>query len=101
MVVVANSQRRRAGARGGPCQDRDVSAWWLSRKERANDQATSSIKDGFRRPCTLQASVEQLPLRVHAAEAVPLAEELEKIRAGRRYGPQPLAEILLIVLARL
>jgi transposase len=49
----------------------------------------------------LQAAVEQLPRAAHAAEAAPLAEELEKIKAGRRYGPQPLADILPIVLARL
>jgi transposase len=49
----------------------------------------------------LQAAVEQLPRTTHAAEAAPLAEELEKIQAGRRYGPQPLADILPIVLARL
>ena len=49
----------------------------------------------------LQAAIEQLPRVAYAAEAVPLAEELEKIKAGRRYGPQPLADILPIVLARL
>jgi transposase len=49
----------------------------------------------------LQAAIEQLPRAAYAAEAVPLAEELEKIKAGRRYGPQPLADILPIVLARL
>jgi hypothetical protein len=49
----------------------------------------------------LKAAVEQLPRAEHAAEAAPLVEELEKIKAGRRYGPQPLADILPIVLARL
>src|SRR5439155_12109542 len=49
----------------------------------------------------LQAAVEQLPRAAHAAEAVPLVEELDKIEAGRRHGPQPLADILPIVLARL
>ena len=49
----------------------------------------------------LQAAVEQVPRAEHAAEAAPLAEELEKIKAGRRYGPQPLADILPMVLARL
>ncbi len=49
----------------------------------------------------LQATVEQLPRAAHAAEAAPLAEELAKIKAGRRHGPQPLADILPIVLARL
>jgi transposase len=49
----------------------------------------------------LKAAVEHLPRAEQAAEAAPLAEELEKIKAGRRYGPQPLADILPIVLARL
>jgi transposase len=49
----------------------------------------------------LQAAVEQLPRAAYAPEALPLAEELAKIKAGRRHGPQPLADILPIVLARL
>jgi transposase len=49
----------------------------------------------------LKAAIEQLPRAEHAAEAAPLAAELEKIKAGHRYGPQPLADILPIVLARL
>jgi hypothetical protein len=49
----------------------------------------------------LQAAAEQLPRSTYAAEAAPLAEELEKIETGHRYGPQPLAEVLPIVLARL
>ncbi len=49
----------------------------------------------------LQAAVEQIPGREHAAEATPLAEELHKIQGGHRRGPQPLADILPIVLARL
>jgi len=49
----------------------------------------------------LQAAVDQVPVREHAAEAVPLHEELEKIHQGRRRGPQMLADILPIVLARL
>ena len=35
------------------------------------------------------------------AEALPLHQELEKIQAGRRRGPQLLGDILPIVLARL
>jgi transposase len=47
----------------------------------------------------LEAAVGQLPLRSRAAEAAPLQEELDAL--GRRRGPQPLAEILPLVLARL
>jgi hypothetical protein len=49
----------------------------------------------------LQAAIGQIPSREHAAEAVPLAEELDKIQEGRRRGPQLLGDILPQVLARL
>jgi transposase len=49
----------------------------------------------------LKAAIEQVPQREHATEARPLQEELQRIHDGRRRGPQPLADILLIVLARL
>lgn len=49
----------------------------------------------------LQAAVAQLPRSAYAEEARPLAEELQRIEAGRRRGPQLLADILPIVLARL
>jgi hypothetical protein len=49
----------------------------------------------------LQAAVGQIPAREHPAEAGPLAEELRKIQDGHRRGPQLLADILPIVLARL
>ena len=49
----------------------------------------------------LQAAVGQVPSREHAAEAKPLQEELARIEAGRRRGPQLLGDILPIVLARL
>jgi transposase len=49
----------------------------------------------------LHAAVGQVPAREHAAEAKPLAEELRKIQEGHRRGPQPLADILPLVLARL
>jgi transposase len=49
----------------------------------------------------LQAAVGQLPARAHAAEARPLHEELQRIQGGHRRGPQPLGDILPIVLARL
>lgn len=51
--------------------------------------------------CDLKATIEQVPPREHATEARPLQEELQRIQDGRRRGPQPLADILLIVLARL
>jgi hypothetical protein len=49
----------------------------------------------------LQVAVEQVPLCEHRAEAQPLHEELERIQRGGRRGPQPLADILPMVLARL
>jgi hypothetical protein len=49
----------------------------------------------------LDTAVTQLPASAHAAEAVPLAGELEAIRSGRRRGPQPVGDILPAVLARL
>ncbi len=49
----------------------------------------------------LLAALGQVPQREHRAEAVPLAEELAKIEQGRRRGPQLLADILPIVLARM
>ena len=49
----------------------------------------------------LEAAVAQLPRKEYQAEAGPLHEELQKIEAGGRRGPQLLANILPIVLARL
>jgi transposase len=49
----------------------------------------------------LQAAVGQVPPQEYAAEARPLHEELQRIEAGRRRGPQPLRHILPLVLARL
>jgi transposase len=49
----------------------------------------------------LQAAVEQVPDPERQAEAKPLHEELQKIRAGGRRGPQLLGDLLPIVLARL
>ena len=49
--------------------------------------------------CDLEAAVEQLPAKSCAAEAEPLQQELDTL--GRRRGPQPLAEIIPLVLARL
>jgi transposase len=49
----------------------------------------------------MQAAVEQVPPSEHHVEAQPLHEELERIQRGGRRGPQPLADILPIVLARL
>ena len=49
----------------------------------------------------LQAAIGQLPPPAYAAEAKPLAEELQRIQDGHRRGPQVLGDILPIVLARL
>jgi transposase len=49
----------------------------------------------------LSCAIGQVPLREFAAEAKPLVEELNKIQEGRRRGPQPLGDILPLVLARL
>lgn len=49
----------------------------------------------------LQAAIGQVPAHEHAEEAKPLHEELTKIQEGRRRGPQPLGDILPLVLARL
>jgi len=49
----------------------------------------------------LQAAIAQLPIREYAAEARPLQEEMQRIREGRRRGPQLLGDILPIVFARL
>src|SRR6266852_420998 len=47
----------------------------------------------------LDAATQQLPRSAHAAEAKPLAERLKEVQ--HRKGPQPLADIIPIVLARL
>ena len=48
----------------------------------------------------LQAATDQLPPSAFAREAEPLAKRLERLQATKR-GPQLLADILPIVLARL
>jgi transposase len=47
----------------------------------------------------LLAAVEALPVKARAAEADPLRQELDKL--AKRRGPQPLADIIPVVLARL
>lgn len=49
----------------------------------------------------LQAALPQIPRAEYAAEAVPLRKELEAIQEHRRRGPQPIGEILPLVLASL
>ena len=49
----------------------------------------------------LKAAVEQLPKAEHANEAKPLQDEFDRINASRRRGPQPISEIITMVLARL
>lgn len=47
----------------------------------------------------LRNAIEQIPAKEHAAEARPLTEQLNDLRGKK--GPQPLCEILPLVLARL
>ena len=47
----------------------------------------------------LDAAIEHLPRRARRALAAPLQEELDKLARSR--GPQPLADVLPLVLARL
>jgi transposase len=49
----------------------------------------------------LDAAVGQLPRKAHGEEAIPLAEELARVRKQRGTGPQCLGEILPEVLAKL
>ena len=49
----------------------------------------------------LHLATDQVPAKEHAAEAEPLAARLRITRAAGKQGPQPLNEILAIVLARL
>jgi transposase len=49
----------------------------------------------------LEAALTQLPPGAYAAEAQPLQAEVHRIEQGRRRGPQPLADVLPIVLTRL
>jgi hypothetical protein len=48
----------------------------------------------------LQRALDQVPKKEYRAEAEPLADKLQRERR-RAKGPQPLAEALAIVLARL
>jgi transposase len=49
----------------------------------------------------LQNAIDQIPKSEHAAEAKPLADRILATRERGKTGPQPLSEILAIVLARL
>ena len=49
----------------------------------------------------LQTAINQIPRREHEAEAAPLAAYLEETQAARRRGPQPIGEIIPLLLARL
>ena len=46
-------------------------------------------------------AINQMPQKEHAAEAKPLADRLQEAQDRGRKGPQPLSEIIAIVLARL
>ena len=49
----------------------------------------------------LDAAVAQLPHSEYREEAVPLADELDRVLKKRGKGPRPLSEILPVVLAKL
>lgn len=49
----------------------------------------------------LQRAADQLPADEHPREAAPLAQRLAETRAARRRGPQPIGDILPLLLARL
>ena len=49
----------------------------------------------------LNYEINQIPQKEHAAEAKPLADRLQEVQDRGRKGPQPLSEIIPIVLARL
>ena len=49
----------------------------------------------------LHHALEQIPTKDYRAEARPLAERLKTLRDRERQGPQPLADAIAIVLARL
>lgn len=49
----------------------------------------------------LQHAIQQIPRCAYAPEAVPLAAQLAQLQAARRRGPQPIGDLLPIVLARL
>ena len=49
----------------------------------------------------LDAAVVQLPRSEYREEAVPLADELDRVLKKRGKGPRPLSEILPVVLAKL
>jgi transposase len=49
----------------------------------------------------LHLAIAQIPTKEHRAEAQPLADKLRIARKGGKRGPQPLSEVLAIVLARL
>lgn len=49
----------------------------------------------------LQRAADQLPAAEHPLEAVPVVKRLAETRAARRRGPQPIGDILPLLLARL
>jgi transposase len=49
----------------------------------------------------LHLAAAQVPTQEHAAEAQPLLDRQRAAQRGRKHGPQPIGEILAIVLARL
>jgi hypothetical protein len=76
-------------------RDRPYSLDKLTAFHRLHDTAMAQVLGD------LQAAIGQLPRPEYAAEARPLQEEMERLWAGRRRGPQLLGDILPIVFARL
>ena len=77
-----------------PCrQERHYILHKLMEFHRASDTPMSQVL------ADLDAATRQLPRSAHASEAQPLAQRLKEVQ--HKKGPQPLADILPIVLARL
>lgn len=49
----------------------------------------------------LQAAIDQIPRKEYGAEAIPLHQELQNTRTANKRGPQPIGELLPILLAKL
>ena len=77
------------------CKDRSYILTKLLAFHREHGTPTATLLDD------VQAAVTQIPRREYAAEAASLQEELAALQAHRRRDPQPIGEILPLVLARL
>ena len=66
-----------------------------------DSQPASTVRDRFVRLRGRVAASAVIPAHEHKNEAQPLVDKLRTARARSKTGPQPLSEILAIVLARL